>query len=93
MANPSQSALYGHRFGVILESESSGSTIWVDRVQRFEPNVNLRTTPYYEIGTVGKVGITQDPADYRLVIEENLHNSEIDFLLAGKVPAPAGAQS
>lgn len=92
MASPATIAMYGHRLGVFAKG-SSGSEIWVDRVQRVEPTQTLRTTPSYELGTVGKVGITQDPAEYRVVLEDNLHNCELDFCLAGKNPAPAGAQS
>jgi len=93
MSDPVQLAMYGHRFGLFLRSGSSGSEIWVDRVQRAEPTFNYPTTPYYELGRVGPIGVTQDPADYRLVVEENMHNSEIDFCLAGKNPSPSGAQS
>jgi len=93
MADPSAVAFYGHRFGLYLRNTTSGSEIWVDRVQRAEPTVQYRTNPYYELGRVGKIGVTQDPAEYRVVFDENLHNTEADFLLAGKNPNPAGAQS
>src|SRR3990167_10091325 len=92
MSNPVVTAMYGHRLGVYMLG-SSGSEIWVDRVQRVEPTQTLRTTPSYELGTVGKVGVTQEPAEYRVVLEDNLHNCELDFLLAGKIPNPGGAQS
>ncbi len=93
MADPSQSALYGHRFGLFARYVTSGSEIWVDRVQRAEPSQTFRTTDYYELGTVGKVDIVQDPPEWRVVVEKNMNNCELDYLLAGKNPAPAGAQS
>lgn len=93
MSDPTQLALMSHRLGLFLKSNSSGSEIWADRVQRVEPTFDYRTADHYEIGRVGQVGITQDPVTYRVVVEENMHNSEIDFCLAGKNPNPAGAQS
>src|SRR5258707_3914316 len=94
MSDPTTIALRGHRFGVYAKNTSSGSgPIWVDRVQSFDPTETIRTQDYYELGTVAKIGVTQDPAEYRIVLQKNMNNCELDFLLAGKNPNPAGGQS
>lgn len=93
MSDPSLIALFGYDLGVYARSVTSGSEIWVDRVQRFEPTQEFRTNPYYELGRKDKIGVTQDPPSYRVVVEQNMTASELDFLLAGKIPNPGGAQS
>lgn len=86
MSDPLMTGMYGHRLGLFAKNVSSGSEIWVDRVQRAEPTQTYRTTPYWELGRVGIVGITQDPPEYRVVVEKNMTNLEFDFLVAGQVP-------
>ena len=93
MADPTQTGLFGHRWGAYIKNETSGSEIWADRVQRVEPTVDLRTTPYYELGRVGKIGVTQDPASFRFTAEQNLANHELAYVLAGKNPNPTAAQT
>jgi hypothetical protein len=89
--NPTVIGAYGHRFLVWLRNgtlSTSGSTndIVADRVQMVEPTATHRTTKYYELGTVAPVGAISDPTEVRFVVEENLHNSEIDMYLAGVDP-------
>ena len=88
--NPQLSALLSHRLGFWLRSTalSSGSAtdIWADRVQSVEPTGTHNSTDYYELGRVDKVGNTLDPTTYRIQLEENLHNGEIDMTLAGISP-------
>ena len=90
-SNPAQIAAYSHRFGVVLRnatlSSGSATDIWADRVQSVEPTATHNTTKYYELGAVAPVGATTDPTQLRTVIEENLHNSEIDMYLAGVDPS------
>lgn len=92
MSDPVMIAAYGHRFGLVARNNSSGSQVWVDRVQRAEPNITGRIGKYYEIGRVGSVGVTQDPFDFRVVVEQNMASLEFDFLLAGKIPNASGPQ-
>lgn len=90
-SNPSQIGTLGHRVGVWLRNAnlaSSGSAgdIWADRVQSADPTATHNIQDYYELGRVSKIGVTADPTEYRFVLEENLHNSEIDMYLAGVNP-------
>jgi len=94
MANPSSVALYGHRSQLWLKNDTTGSQIVVDRVQSVEPTFQLPTQSYYELARKGKIGITQNPPEYRIVFDQNMVNSlEAEYVLAGKGIAPAGAQS
>lgn len=92
MANPTDVARFGHRQGVYLYNNTSSETeIWCDRVQLADPEGNMPLTKVYELGRVGPVGSTTDPATFRLTMRENLHNSEIDSYMAGKDPATSGS--
>lgn len=92
--NPDNAALYGHRFQLLVKNTTTGSEVTADRVQSVDPNFTARTTVYKELGRSGPMGATQDPPDYRIVAEQNLTDSlELEYVLAGKNPAPAGAQS
>ena len=93
MADSNIFARFGHRTGVYMKNDTSGSTIWVDRVQRVDSPIALRTSSFYELGAVGKTGVVQDPAEMTLVIEKNLVNCELDYLLTGQDFAPAGTQT
>ena len=88
--NPTLAALLSHRIGVFLRnatlSSGSATDIWADRVQSVEPTGTHNSQDYYELGRVDKVGNTLDPTTYRITLEENLHNSEIDMFLAGVNP-------
>jgi hypothetical protein len=82
--------LLSHRSGVWLRNQTlssgSASDIWADRVQSAEVVDTHNSTDYYELGRVAKIGVTTDPTDYRVTLQENLHNSEIDMYLAGVDP-------
>lgn len=65
----------------------------VDRVQLADPNVNIRTEAYYELGRKARIGITRHPPEYRFQFDQNMVNCEADYLLAGKNPNPSGAQT
>jgi len=90
VTNPTISGLLSHRAGVWARNSvlSSGSAtdIWADRVQSVEIVDTHNNTDYYELGRVAKVGTTLDPTEYRITLQENLHNSEIDMFLAGVDP-------
>lgn len=92
MANPSDIARFGHRQGLFIYNNTSSETeIWADRVQMVDPDGNMPLTKIYEIGRVGPVGSVTDPSTFRMMIRENLHNSEIDSYVAGKAPATSGS--
>lgn len=94
MSNPVNSAIYGHRSQFWALNTTSGSQAAIDRVQSVDPSFNIRSDPYYELGRKGKVGTTQHPPEYRVVTEQNMtDNMELEWILAGKNIAPAGAQS
>lgn len=89
--NPSMSALLSHRLGVFLRNDtlSSGSAtdLWVQRVQTAEPTGTSNSTDYWQLGSVDKAGNTLDPTTFRVVLEENLHDSTLDMTLAGINPS------
>ena len=94
MASPAQPGSYGHRQQLWLLNTTSGSQIVVDRVQSVEPSFNIPSVDYYELGRKGKIGITQNPPEYRIAVEQNMVNSlELEYVLSGKGIAPAGAQT
>lgn len=85
MTSPSSIALYGFLSQVWLLNTTSGSQAVIDRVQNIEPSVSLTTQKYYELGRKGPTGATQDPAQYRLSLMQNLsNNNELEQILAGK---------
>lgn len=89
--NPTVTAAYGHRYLVWLRNSTlstSGSTndIVASRVQSVEPTATTTTTKYYELGSVDPTGVTSDPTQMKIVLEENLHDSKIDMYLAGVDP-------
>ena len=89
-SNPSMTALLSHRLGFWCRSTvlSSGSAtdLWVQRVQSVEPTGTSNSTDYFQLGSVDKAGNTLDPTTFRLVVEENLHDSTLDMTLAGVNP-------
>lgn len=94
MTNPVNTAMYSFLSQVWLLNTTSGSQAVIDRVQSIEPSVSLSTTRYYELGRKGPIGATQNPAQYRLALMQNLYNSlELDYVLAGKPISPAGVQT
>ncbi len=88
MANPTNVALLGHRWGVYLRNHSEANEIWCDRVQNVEPSLNAPTTKFYELGNLSPVGVISEPIEFRVTMEENLHNSEIDSIVANGSGSP-----
>jgi len=68
----------------LVKNNTSGSEVVADRVQSIEPTLTSNLEKAYELGNLDPVGTATDPTEYRVVIEENLHNSEVELLLAGK---------
>lgn len=93
MASPVDVAHYSHRHQVLMINNTSGSSIVVDRVQLADPSANIRTEAYYELGRKARMGVTRNPPEYRYQIDQNMVNCEAEYLLAGKNPNPAGAQT
>lgn len=94
MTTPANVGLYGFRVQPWAYNSSTGSSAVLDRVQSMEPSFTLPSSPYYELGTKGKIGTTQGPPEFRVNLEQNQVNSmELEFLLAGKGIAPVSAQS
>jgi hypothetical protein len=89
MSDPTNVGLLGHRWGVWLRDDSGTYEQWLDRVQNVEHTIEIPSTAFYELGNVDKVGQTQEPADFRWTIMENMHNCEMDAILAGKDPEGA----
>lgn len=88
--NPSVSALLSHRIGFWARnttlSSGSATDLWVQRLQSVEPTGTSNSTDYFQIGSVDKAGNTLDPTTFRIVCEENLHDSTLDMTLAGVNP-------
>lgn len=94
MADPSNVGLYSFLSQCWILNSTSGSQAVIDRVQSIEPSVALTTQRYYELGRKGPIGATQNPAQYRLSLMQNLYNSlELDYILSGKNISPAGVQT
>ena len=77
----------GHRYQAILAHATTGKEIVADRVQRAEHSIRKQTEVYYELGNTDPVGYAEDAPEFRSTLEENVHNCELDLLLAGKDPA------
>jgi len=86
MGDPTDVAHLGHRYQVLVKNETTSEEIVAHRVQSIEPTLTSNLEKAYELGTVDPVGTATDPTQYRVVLEDNLHNSELDLLLAGKDP-------
>lgn len=94
MSDPVNSGLYAFQSQMWLLNTTSGSQAVIDRVQSVEPSVALTTQRYYELGRKGPIGATQNPAQWRLALMQNLYNSlELDYILSGKNISPAGVQT
>lgn len=89
--NPSNIALLGHRWGVYLRNHSGLNEIWCDRVQNVEPSLNAPTTKFYELGNLSPVGVISEPVEFRVTLEENLHSSEIDSIVANGSGSPVAS--
>ena len=85
-SDPTDYGHLGHRYQVLVKNNTTGSEIVADRVQSIEPTLTSNLEKAFELGNVDPVGTATDPTEYRVVLEENLHNSELELLLAGKSP-------
>lgn len=86
ISDPTDAGHLGHRYQVLVYNATSGSTVVADRVQSIDPTFTSNLEKAYELGNADPVGTATDPTEFRVVVEENLHNSELDLLLAGKNP-------
>ena len=92
-SDPTNIGLLGHRWGVYLRNHAETNEIWVDRVQNVEPTFNAPTTKQFELGRIAPVGTIQEPTDFRVTMEENLHNCEADSILANGTGSPGASFS
>jgi len=83
-SSPTDIARLGHRYQVRLYHATTARTLVASRLQRVEPNIRQNTEVYYELGSVDPTGHTSESPEFRITLEENLHNSDLDLLLAGK---------
>lgn len=81
---PQDVARLGHRYQVIVSHATSGRTLVASRVQRIEPTIRMNTDVYYELGTIDPVGSSSDAPEFRIQLDENVHSTSLDLLLAGK---------
>jgi hypothetical protein len=86
MPNPTDIARLGHRFQVRL-AHTSGQALVASRVQRFEPAIRQDQTVYHELGTVDPTGYSAEPPQFNIGLDEFVHSSNLDLLLAGKTIA------
>lgn len=86
MAEPSDIAHFGHRYQVLVLNNETSEEVVADRVQSVDPRFTANLEKAYELGNVAAVGTATDPPEFTVVIEENLHNSEVDLVLAGYDP-------
>ena len=89
MSDPINIAQYGHRFQVFIDNTTTAglSEIVADRIQSAEVGVDARVTTYKELGRKGPVGSSQEPSEFRITLEDNLHGVETDALMAGYDPS------
>jgi hypothetical protein len=86
MGEPTDIAHFGHRYQVLVKNNETSEEVVADRVQSIEPRLTANLEKAYELGNPSAVGTATDPPEFTVVIEENLHNSEVDLVLAGKDP-------
>ena len=85
MADPTDVGRLGHRYFPIVKNASTGEEEFISRTQSIEFGVTHTTEKQYELGRVGPVGTTQDPADFRCTWETNLYEElRSEFVLSGK---------
>jgi len=86
VAEPSDIARFGHRYQVLILNNETAEVVVADRVQSIDPRYTSNLEKAYELGNPSAVGTATDPPEFTVVIEENLHNSEVDLVLAGYDP-------
>lgn len=77
-------ARLGHRYQVLLAHSVSARTLVSSRVQRFEPTIRQPTEVYYELGSADPTGSASDSPEFTVALQEYVHDSSLDLLLAGK---------
>lgn len=83
-SNPIDVARLGHRYQVRVQHMGSGRTLVASRIQRADPVGRYNTEVYHELGTVDPTGSASESPEFVVTLEENVHNAELDLLLAGK---------
>jgi len=87
MTEPTDLAHFGHRYQVYVKNNETSEEVVADRVQSIDPRYTANLEKAYELGNPSAVGTATDPPEFTVVISENLHNSEVDLVLAGKDPS------
>lgn len=90
-SNPTMISMLSHRTGgwlsnATLSTSGSANDLWLQRLQSIEPTGTHNSTDFFQLGAVDKAGNTLDPTTYRIVVEQNLHDSTLDMTLAGVDP-------
>lgn len=85
--NPSDIARLGRNFQVQIKHGTSGTTLVACRLQRAEPTRRQTTEIYHELGNIDPTGATSEAPEFTVVLNEYVHDSSVDLLLAGKNPA------
>jgi hypothetical protein len=92
-SNPTNIALLGHRWGAWLRNHAATYEVWCSRLQSVTPSLNAPTTKFYELGNLSPVGVITQPVEFRVAMEENLHSSAIDSILANGSGSPVASFS
>ncbi|CAG0986663.1 hypothetical protein ANRL3_02490 [Anaerolineae bacterium] len=87
MSNPSDVARLAHRFLPYVANTVTSEEIVASRVQRYEPAINPNLEVYDELGSVDPTGYASDAPEFRITLEENVHDCDLDMVLAGLDPA------
>ena len=82
--SPADVARLGHRYQVYLDHSVSARELVSSRVQRFEPTIRQPTEVYYELGSADPTGSASDSPEFTVALQEYVHDSSLDLLLAGK---------
>ncbi|MBI5305520.1 MAG: hypothetical protein HY868_25550 [Chloroflexi bacterium] len=82
--NPADVALLAHRFQPIILNTATAEELLVSRLQSYEPSIRANMETHEELGNVDPVGYTSDAPEFSVTLEENVHSSNLDLLLAGK---------
>ncbi len=83
-SNPTDVERLGHRYQVRLYDDRSARTLVASRVQSFQPSIQQQTEVYYELGSVDPTGAASESPEFRIQLEELVHDVTLDLILAGK---------
>ena len=87
-SNPTNIGLLGHRWGAFLRNHAGTYEVWCSRLQSVTPSLNAPTTKFYELGNLSPVGVITQPVEFKVAMEENLHSSAVDSILANGSGSP-----